>query len=270
MPNPEVYDPQTGKGALKLSSKVLKTHQGIAGAAAKDISEEALDYSQIPAFMASYLKQVEDGYSIDQEDLTIELFLPISLMNQPIERMGIPEWMDVEPLGIGEMECPHVLLRSRDRLGQNSKARSRWRKKWTYMSANLHTSATDLLTKDRATLVERLREENVIGFNLDASPSSVVGGELYMLVKAGAPCAIWLRDNPHAVSLAQQLEDDLLRHPLQEVSPRVMALRRQTTVLAEPDCSDSRELGHHLAFLWENPKHVPPLSNVPLSNSPLA
>lgn len=178
--------------------------------------------------------------------------------------------MDVEPLGIGEMECPHVLLRSRDRLEQNSKAKSRWRKKWLCMTTNLHAPARNLLTKNRATLVEKLREENVIGFNLDASPSSAVGGELYKLVKAGAPFAIWLRDNPHAVSLAQQLEDDLLRRPLQEVSAGVMALRRETNVLAEADCPNSRELGHHLAFLWENPKHVPPLSDVPISNSPLA
>ncbi|MGB3298679.1 MAG: trypsin-like peptidase domain-containing protein [Phormidesmis sp.] len=270
VPNPEAYDPQTGKGALKLSSKILKQHRGVEGTVVEDISEESLDYAQIPLFMASYLDQVERGHDINQEDLTIELFLPISLMNQPIERMGIPDWMDVEPLGIGEMECPHVLLRSRDRLDQNSKAKSRWRKKWICMAANLHAPARDLLTKDRATLVEKLREENVIGFNLDASPSSAVGGELYKLVKAGAPFAIWLRDNPHAVFLAQQLEDDLLQRPLQEVSAGVMALRRETKVLTEADCSKSRELGYHLAFLWENPKHVPPLSGEPISNSPLA
>lgn len=94
VPNPEVYDPQTGKGALKLTSKVLKKRrgkpQGVVGVAAEDISEEALDYAQIPLLMPSYLDQVESKHGIDQEDLTIELFLPISLMNQPIERMGIP------------------------------------------------------------------------------------------------------------------------------------------------------------------------------------
>lgn len=70
-------------------------------------------------------------WGIKQEDLTIELFLPFSLMNQPIERMGILAGMDVEPLGIGEMECPHVLLRSRDRLEERSRVQSRWHKKCT-------------------------------------------------------------------------------------------------------------------------------------------
>lgn len=96
-----------------------------------------------------------------------------------------------------------------------------------------------------------------------------IKGEFYQLIKAGAPIAIWVRDSPHADALAQQLEADLLQHPLEEMFERLLNLRRVTAVPDdEIDGFNSAELGHHLAVLWENPKHVPP--GDPFSNRQLA
>ena len=274
VPNPDVYDPQTGKGAIKLSSKVLEKHreksQNTVLASEKGISEDKLNYDDIRLFIASYLEQVGYAHGIDQEDLTVELFLPLSLMNQPIERMGIPARLDDEPMGNGEDDCPHVMLRSGDRIEERPRKWSRWYKKWDQLVANLQTVTTTMLAKDRATLAKELAMDNIVGFSLKTSPSLAARGEVYKLIKSGAPLAIWVRDNPHAVPLAQQIEADLLGYPLHERAVRVMRLRRETEFLEEADCTSSPELGHHLVLLWENPQHVPPGSNVPLYNSQLA
>lgn len=265
--NPATYDMKTGQGSRKLSSQGLEKHLRVVGTPDISILEESIDYAELPLVIATYLEQACE-VGIDLEDLTVELFLPFSLMNQPVERMLISDGLSTVPLGIGEADCPQVLLRSRDRL-EHKRSRSRWHKKWKQAEASLQTPVVGLLAADRATLEMDLKEAHIIGFKLNASPALTIKGEFYQLIKAGAPAAIWVRDSPHADALAQQLEDNFLQYPLEEVFERLLNLRRETAVPDDKaDCSNSAELGHHLAVLWENPKHVPP--GDPFSNRQLA
>lgn len=266
IPNPEAYDLQTGRGAKKLSSQVLQRHLRVVGTPDLSISEEALDYAELPLMMTTYLEQVCDE-GIDLEDLTVELFLPFSLMDEPVERMLISDGLSTVPLGIREKDCPQVLLRLSDRLG-HKRSRPRWQKKWKQAEANLKTPIMELLAADRETLETDLKETHIVGFKLNASPALTIQGEFYQLIKAGAPVAIWVRDRPYADDLFQQMEN-MLQHPLEEMSKKLLDLRRATTLPDEADCSNSADLGHHLAVLWENPKHVPPNYSDPFSNRPL-
>lgn len=269
IPDPEGYDAKTGEGAVKLSSQVLPKHLSVMRLPDDiSISEEAIDYEHLPLMMATYLDQVVRGQGIEPEDLTLELFLPFSLLNEPVERMLVSDGLFIVPLGIGEEECPQVLLRSRDRLEKRS--HKKWHKKWMQAEASLQSTAATQLAANRTTLKQDLKEPHIIGFKLSGSPALTIGGELHQLTAAGAPLAIWIRDCPNADTLAQQLEDDFLHHPLQSVLEKVLALRRETECEAETICSNSVELGHHLVILWENPKHVPPNYNDPFSNMQLA
>ena len=121
--NPEAYDAKTGQGSKKLSLEGIEKHLRVVKMPNVSVSEESIDYGDLPLVIATYLEQVcEKG--VDLEDLTVELFLPLSLMDKPIERMLISDGLSIVPLGIGEEDCPQVLLRLCDRL-EHKRSRSR-------------------------------------------------------------------------------------------------------------------------------------------------
>ncbi|MEL7356937.1 MAG: trypsin-like peptidase domain-containing protein [Cyanobacteria bacterium J06560_6] len=260
IPNPNKYNPATGKGAETLS---LKGYVDTDTDTQLSNLAEAFEYQQLPLLITAYLSQIcREGLvckeGIDLSELTIELFLPFSLMNQPSERLGLSRLGFIEPLGISDPDCPQVLLRSQDRLDQPM-ADSRWRKKWAQVETSRQEATTKVLASDRKTLKRDLKNERTLGMKLSASPMSTNSGEIARLVISGAPIAVWVRTHPSAEALFNRLEQDVLAHPLGDFPKRVLSLRRDTQELDnESDYVSSEELGHHLAVLWENPRHVPP------------
>jgi hypothetical protein len=258
--NPGKYEPLTGKGAEPLSLKGYKNDSGISNLTSLT---ENFEYAQLPLLIAAYFDQIcRRGFvcpeGIDPSELTVELFLPFSLMNHPIERLGLSKLGFVEPLGLDDPDCPQVLLRSQDRLDQ-SMAYSLWKKKWAQVDNCQQEPTTKLLVSNRKTLKRDLKDERVLGIKLNTSPSTTDSGEIARLVISGAPVAVWVRNHPSAEALFQRLEQEVLAHPLKEFPAKVLSLRRDTQGLdSESDYATSGELGHHLAVLWENPKHVPP------------
>lgn len=258
--DPGKYDPLTGRAAEPLSLKGCGNDADTSNLAS--LAEE-FEYMQLPRLIDAYLERicrrgVVCSEGIDLSELTVELFLPFSLMNQPIERLGLSKLGLVEPLGIDDPDCPQVLLRSQDRLDQ-SMAYSRWKKKWAQVDKCQQELTTKLLVSNRKTLKRDLKDERVLGVKLNASPMATDSGEIARLVISGAPVAVWVRTHSSAEMLFQRLEQDVLSHPLKEFPAKVLSLRRDTQGLDdESDYATSSELGHHLAVLWENPKHVPP------------
>ena len=260
VPNPRKYDPLTGKGAEPLS---LKGYVDTGTATQLSNLAEEFEYRQLPLLVTAYLSQICCGGLVGQEgidpsELTIELFLPFSLMNQPCERLDVIKLAFIEPLGISDPDCPQILLRSQDRLDQPM-AYSRWKKKWLQVDAYEQEATTNLLVSNRKTLKRELKNERVLGVKLNASPMATNSGEIARLVISGAPIAVWVRTHPSAEALFDRLEQDVLAYPLKDFPKRVLSLRRDTQSLDdESDYMSSEELGHHLAVLWENPRHVPP------------
>jgi hypothetical protein len=259
--DPEKYDPlgdgEAFPGNRGIKSVSLKGLGNNAGFVDATLLNEEIAYDKLPMRIAAYLDQIcREG--IDLVTLTVELFLPFALMNQPMERLGMSRLGFVEPLGIDDLDCPQVLLRSQDRLDQ-PRSHASWKKKWLQVGQNHQVPATSLLVADRRNLKRDLQEEKVLGIKLSASPVATNSGEIARLVISGAPLAVWVRDSPSSEALFQRLEQDVLAHPLTEFPARLLALRRNTLGLDnDADYAISAELGHHLAVLWENPKHVPP------------
>ena len=90
------------------------------------------------------------------------------------------------------------------------------------------------------------------------------------MAKQGIPLAIWVRDNQAEVDWGSVLLDQVLSYPIKDLPNRVLEIRRNTAPLkSEAEYAKSKELGHHLAILWDDPNRLPPTVNAPLSAASL-
>lgn len=252
----EGYNPATGEGADSLKIAALEDYMG-----ASDDSidlESGIGYEHLPILLADYLEQVADR-GISLEDLTIEFFLPMSLLNQPIEQCSVPaKYGFPTPLGVDE-DCAHVVVRSQERL-EFARGRQAWETKWNRLQDESHTAAIDAFLDGDELSPRALQKplKSALGLRLTKKlPKAEGQGEIGVLLATGTPAAIWLRS--HACGLADQLHDEILDGCLTQVPTKVCSLRRNTSALdEEADPKSSTELGHHLSFLWEDFYRVPP------------
>jgi vWA-MoxR associated protein C-terminal domain/vWA-MoxR associated protein middle region (VMAP-M) 1/Trypsin-like peptidase domain len=252
--NVEHYKPSTGEGAEALTPRALEryTEEAIA------IDPEAVSYNHIPLLLAAYLDEV-GARGIDLQHLTIEFFLPLALINKAIEQSWIPAELGYPfPLGIGS-DCPHVVIRSQDRLDY-SRSLGQWRTKWQQLQDSKADSAIGVLIQgDRNLRQLQTALKTALGLKLTQMPQTTKQGEIALLVATGTPVALWVRCQSNTIDWGTCLEQQVLNCCIDTLPRQVRDLRRATAELEnEIDREVSQALGHHLSFLWENPYHVPP------------
>ena len=251
----EGYDPETGEGAEPLSFPGWQKY--VDDPAAIDLSAGIRD-EHLPVLLAVYLEQVAKRGILPQ-DLTVEFFLPLPLVNHAIEQCRIPiEFGLPMPLGV-DVDCAHVVVRSQERL-EFARGLPLWEQKWNQLQAALNQAALDTFIDGDDMPPSKLQKElrQALGLRLTKKlPKAANLGEIGILLATGTPVAVWLRC--HAYGLADQLRDDILNDCVDKVPEKVCALRRDTSALDEnDDPASSTELGHHLSFLWEDFHHRPP------------
>ncbi len=252
----EGYDYKTGEGAEPLTPKDLRKY--IDGSNNIDIAA-GVKYEDIPVLMADYVDQIANR-DVPLQELTIEFFLPLSLINQAIEQCCIPaEFGFPVPLGIDE-DGAHVVLRSQERL-EFARGRKPWQEKWEKLQHALKKAAIEVfLCGDQYSGRELSKElKQALALKLTGRlPKASNQGDIGLMLATGTPAALWLRC--HTEELANRLDTDVLDEFLERVPDKVCNLRRGTPVLDEDaDSNDSPELGHHLSFLWEDFYRVPPI-----------
>jgi hypothetical protein len=281
------YNPQSGTGAEPL---VFQACDGYPEA--QDLNpEEGIAKDKIAVLLADYLDQI--GTRIDIHRLIIELWLPMSLMNEPFDQQPIPSPDGFFPIVLAQ-DC-HVIVGLQDRLAV-TRMRGRWETKWQRLQALLEKNAgfyfeSGIDNIDQ--LRKNLRPDDVLGLRLVRKPRLDKLGELGALIATGTPAAIWPRQTCTGADwegcLAQQvfccmqsgtspgagetvIEQCCLSAgvearsrascqsiSLAELADRIKTIRQNAPHLEEEDdLEQSREFGHHLAFLWENPNRVPP------------
>ena len=248
------YKFTTGEGAESLTPQALERYAEEAIA----IDSEAVSYDHIPLLLAAYLDEV-GAKGIDIQHLTIEFFLPLALINKAIEQSWIPAELGYPfPLGIGS-DCPHVVIRSQDRLDY-SRSLGQWRTKWQQLQDSKADSAIGILIQgDRNLRQLQTALKTALGLKLTQMPQTTKQGEIALLVATGTPVALWVRCQSNDMDWGTCLEQQVLNCCIDTLPRQVLALRRATTELEnETGREVSQELGHHLSFLWENPHHVPP------------
>ncbi|NJO75929.1 MAG: trypsin-like peptidase domain-containing protein [Leptolyngbyaceae cyanobacterium RM1_406_9] len=261
--NADRYNPKTGEGAETLTPRALEryTEEAIA------INLEAVNYDHIPLLLAAYLDEV-GARGIDLQHLTIEFFLPLNLINKAIEQSWIPaEFGYPIPLGIGS-DCPHVVIRSQDRLDYR-RSLGQWQTKWQQLQDVKSNPSTNVfISGDRNLRQLQTALKTALGLKLTQMPQTTKQGEIALLVATGTPVALWVRCQSNDVDWENCIDQQVLNCCIETLPQQILSLRRATAELEdEAERELSQELGHHLSFLWENPDHVPP--EIVYSSAPL-
>ncbi len=254
------YDPEDESSCLPLEPHEWEKYADYAGDA-PDL-EEGVQAEDIPALLAAYLDQV--GAEVSGEELTIEIFLPLSLMHKTIEQWKIPgDYGDPVALGL-DVDCACVILRSQNRL-EAKRSFSKWQKKWRQLGDDAAKQAKDIFLDGDSHSPNRLQSALMKSFGLRLTgrlPELSERGEFGKLIATGTPAALWLRcpDHPQLDAISECFGTEILDQPLSSFPKVVWEIRQHTCLLDdEDDLSSSTELGHHLSFLWEDPNRIPPV-----------
>jgi vWA-MoxR associated protein C-terminal domain/vWA-MoxR associated protein middle region (VMAP-M) 1/Trypsin-like peptidase domain len=290
------YDAETGQGSDKLEMQNSETQ--------KLNSDSGVPDDQIPEILADYLNQV--GKQIDVSVLTVELLLPLTLINQPIEQLAIPSELDFDVPEALTNVCRHIVVRSQDRLVAN-RSLGRWQSKWRQVEALLDTKAGSRFISgmgDAGKVRAGLKPDDKLGLQLTRPLDTGRGGDLASLIATGTPIALWVRQDKASADWGRQFAHQifgcfdpsaqvvsegqsacclaspcqLVSHDstdermdgcssvqLRELRDKVAHVRQNASKIHDSNgnldqslSDQSLELGHHLSFLWENPKRVPP------------
>ncbi|MBE7385849.1 MAG: trypsin-like peptidase domain-containing protein [Leptolyngbya sp. SIO1E4] len=251
------YDPKTGTGGMELHAPEKFRSEAQGGTVTKSDLEKVLQ---------ACLQEIS---AHDLNELTLELFLPIPLINTEVEHWDerakqklpphlqslIQDSMQIFPVGFRY----RVVLRIAERIDSYfADLRSPWQSKWNHLESAVR--ACRLLKdvfipgncQDLAKFQTDLAQDTCLGMQLASVLEATDHQRLLLaLVMTGAPAALWLRQELPKTQCKRKF-NQLLKQPLGEIAGKVREARRD----AFPK---KRELhfGHHLALIWENPSLVP-------------
>lgn len=247
------YNPTTGEGAEQLSStEALQRYAMENDPQAAPLDPEAgVSLNDIPNFLADYLDQV-GSRNIDLQTLTVELFVPLALLNNELEQWLIPDEFD-EPLILGK-ECG-VIARSQERL-DGYRYRGLWQTKWQQLKQQEDCEACSLFVLGATNLRQELKA--ALGLKLAQPPNTERGGELALLLRNATPIALWVRQSVAEIDWGEKMDSLILNGCLKAIPERVTQVRRDAPDLDPTDPPPVLDLGHHLSFVWEDPQRVPP------------
>ncbi|NEQ85325.1 MAG: hypothetical protein F6K26_35975, partial [Moorea sp. SIO2I5] len=157
---------------------------------------ETATTDEIQQLLQAFLEEIATKYLSIQ--LTIELFIPLDLLNRDVNACKIDDGLGyLVPIGC---EYP-VLVRSSERLLPiYGRHRGRWEKKWCFLQQLIPGSACHSFVsgddQDLDRLFVQLSQQNVIGLKLLKAPLKVGKGSVFaVILKAAIPVALWLRQN---------------------------------------------------------------------------
>ncbi|RZM79546.1 VMAP-C domain-containing protein [Leptolyngbya iicbica] len=210
--------------------------------------------------------------SAELANLTIELFLPFSLLKESLEwaaafAIGDEDDDDLEflededepdPLAILHrfvVRCSDRLLNAYERKG----FRALWEQQWIQIDPNKQSPCCTALlpaeddTNLKELKIELLQNPEKVGIQLLKCPTQLaVGNPLKAVLTSGAPTAIWLRESLSQVDCNTEFTT-LLGCCVEGLPESVRQARRNAFPLAKDE-----HIGHHLSLVWEDPNLVPP------------
>ncbi len=212
--------------------------------------------SDLPRLLDALITICGQEHRIPLSDLTVQWFLPIELMNLPVEHWQIR---------IGRREhcsggrCKSVMVRSFDRhfLTDYQVVSGDWQKYWRRLLTCLESHSSEALdTLDPPTGCTEITWSNaqVIGCRFIAHRDRQQQEALWDdLLAQGVPIALWLREpgtNPqHGETVMQAVID----RPLREL-PQSLTEQRKTALAPASDASLPAPSGAaQLSLLWDNP-----------------
>jgi hypothetical protein len=213
-------------------------------------NQETLTFKEIPQAINIFLNQIGECSS---SKLTIEIFLPLELINEAVDSWEIENEFGFPVKLSGEYK---VIVRSIERLLPTySRYKGFWHEKWARLQKIIINSVFSAFVlwedDDLKKLFVELKKENIIGIQLRKTPIETGKGSVFAVILSTAiPVALWLRC--HLPECSQQV-DGLLRCCIDQLTETVAKQRLEA--LPQPENS---HIGHHLSLLWEDPYRLPP------------
>jgi hypothetical protein len=244
------YDMQVGKGIEKLDTPEAKPFLN-------QVTRETL-----PSLVQACINETLEK---SPENLTLHLILPLAWLNETCDRWSVMDCSDLPfslDVRVGVRFCCTLRIAERLQPKVLNLFKEPWQKKWSRL---LKTSAKDVNTAFvlgdnlslETELYERLNRPTSVGLKV----SKVYGNSDYetlfgTLIATGTPAALWLRNEQFndTVCVATDM-DNILTCKIATLPEAVKQCRSAAMAFAD----ETAHIGHHLSFLWENPKLIPPL-----------
>jgi vWA-MoxR associated protein C-terminal domain len=216
------------------------------------------DLEQVPALLDKFL-DLSLKHLKGQDELTIEIFLPMSCLCVDVDRWMVADLYDSIPVGTRY----RTIVRSSDRLEERYLARRMkpWRDNWERITkaGHLKPNCDDFETLDQFTDCNWKRVANnlsqKLGLKLTCGLASEHKQDLFRaILNAATPIAIWVRCDLPDLDLAVELDTLITDSHLFGLSAAVLKKRQQ----ADEEEQSEQHLGAHLAMLWEDPGRLTP------------
>ena len=217
---------------------------------------KTITFDSIPELLKIFLQDIGANLS---KNFTIEIFLPLDLLNEAVDTWEIDDELTGFSVSLGTEH--KLVVRSYERLLHTYRYKGLWQEKWELLQQQAQAQVSmcsAFVSSDcdnlRQLFVE-LNKQNAIGLKLAKVPVQKGKGSVFALIlKTAIPVAIWLRENS-SLNCHEQI-DGLLNCCIHKLPERVQAKRLDA--FEKPSDSD---VGHHLSLLWEDPYRLPPLIN---------
>lgn len=247
IPDFKDYKPQQRLGYSKLRNDI-RDSEALTIKNVQDI---------LPVLIQGYLEQCTDW----EAEPTIEVFLPLPLLNEPIniwscQEYNIPMFID----------CKYrLVVRSSERL-KRYKHKGLWKKKWEMVKKKKERgcSACQLFEESGlrldSSLMPQWRRPETVALKISQAPElTEESSVLAAVLVAAIPIALWLRqdlgDNPLVLSHQETQLEELLEGCIGAIPDVVFDKRGERQMKKK---SESEHIGHHLSLLWEDADLLPP------------
>ncbi|MFF0017188.1 hypothetical protein [Streptomyces sp. NPDC005374] len=213
------------------------------------------------------LAEREEGIRLSEEELQLEIVLPLELLNLPVHG-----WSVGRPGPQAELAAHYqVVLRSLDRLRNHN-----WHRVWRQRWAQLHEPSPKHKFMDPVDfppgpgdltrLVAQLKEEKCVAVVLSGPPEherSRGRREAEAALLTGTPVLVWHR--------TKETNEEFRNYVLRLLRPRLTELPGKVTDARRHDLAEAQDSpSRHLAVLWDDPDrnpYAPPLNPFALDDS---
>jgi len=258
--DPSNYDARSGTGGAALNSpKVFRDPN----------KGDTVALSDLEKIVQKCLVECS---SHNLKELTLELFLPLNLLDTEVEHWSEQAFDELPPSFQEVLDEPEdflpvgvqyrVVLRMTERIEKNlAIRRGQWQAKWSDLLVAVERGQTagETLTPGQNQNFKTIAAKaDCLGMHLVAGLADKERqNRLVYLAYGAAPVALWLR-RPVPKTPYKQHFNRLLTQPIGEIASTVREERRKAYEKFPKLKDRDRHFGHHLALIWENPYLVPP------------
>jgi hypothetical protein len=212
--------------------------------------------SDLPRLLDALITLCGAEHGVPLSDLTVQWFLPLELMDLPVEHWQIR---------IGRREhcnggrCQTVMVRSFDRhfLLDYQVVSGDWKKYWQRLLTNLESHST--LTLDALDPMIGCAEiawsnAQVVGCRFMAHGDRQQQEDLWDdLLSQGVPIALWMRQPGTSLQDGVTVMQAVMDRPLRELPLSLTEQRRAALARGLASAPAPQTAAAHLSLLWDNP-----------------